>query len=508
MPAEIVVRLVNVTKYFRDTQKGLRNRILHSKEKRVEVNHVTLHLYKGEMVGVVGIQGSGKSIIGKLMAKVIEPSSGKVRNNKSTFLASHNHLFAAHHSVSQMIEMTLLTYNIPLAEFGEKKQQIIEFAELGDKDKSPFNDLNLAEKTQLLIALTYFLKPEVVIYDDLSRYLSSAFKEKLIMVIDLLLKEGKAIVMMEEQLDVIPKKANQIAWMSHGQLRKMGAKEEVLPLYNEYVKSYHRANGTKQAELFDLDYKMQRQVLTKDHSLKRVNKNVSAFFDEDFKRLIAPSVMLLLFSLLMAALIFNNVGLQPKTLTEDETNIVKSKKEQFEDKYAFAVVLSGQQALTNNGNTVVSVPDGTLLELTGHNQKDYRVAYQKKSLITTQKNLLYINPAALYDSYEFSDLEPYMYGNYVNFHDFFNGYLGKSHALINKELYPETKDRFKVKLTKNKIYLHFNDTNHLTGLSFPIVDKDKLIKKFKITDDQWIAKVGNGYAVADLSSNQWYYYQM
>lgn len=505
MPSDILVRLVNVTKYFGDTSRA---RILHSKEKQVEVNQVTIHLYRGEMLGIVGITGSGKSVIGKLIAKVIEPSSGKVRNNASTFLASHNHLFAAHHSVSQLIEMTLLTYNIPFSDFNEKKQQILEFAELTNQEKSPFNDLTIAEKTQLLIALTYFLKPEVVIYDDLSRYLSSAFKEKLAMVVDLLLKEGKAIVMMEEQPDLVSKKANYVTWMSHGQVRKSGEPKEVLPLYADYVKQYHRLNNTNQAELFDLDYKMKRQVLSKSQALKRVNKNATAFFDESFKRLLVPSIMLLLFGLLMAVLIFNNVGIQTKSLTEDETNIVKSKKEQFEDKYAFAVVLKGSQPLTHHQQTVVSVPDGTLLELTGHNNKDYRVAYQKQSLITTQKNLLYINPAALYDSYEFNDLAPYMYGNYVNYHEFFNGFIGKPHSTINKELYPETKDRFKVKLTKNKIYLHFNDANRLNGLSFPIVDREKLKKKFKITDDQWIVKIGNGYAVADLAANQWHYYKM
>ena len=107
-----------------------------------------------------------------------------------------------------------------------------------------------------------------------------------------------------------------------------------------------------------------------------------------------------------------------------------------------------------------------------------------------------------------SELEPYIYDNYINYRDFFNAYLGKSHATINKELYPETNDRYSVKLTKNNIYLHFDDYNELNAFSFPMKNEKKLIDKYKIKDDYWISKVGQGFIVADFKKNTWIYIQM
>lgn len=107
MTSEILVRLLNVTKYFRQVSGFQKFRDLmlpQSKNHVVEVKDVTIHLYRGEILALVGLPNSGKSIIGKLMAKVVEPNSGRVKNEYLTFLASHNHIFEGSTSVRQLIE--------------------------------------------------------------------------------------------------------------------------------------------------------------------------------------------------------------------------------------------------------------------------------------------------------------------------------------------------------------------------------------------------------------------
>ncbi|TDM05298.1 ATP-binding cassette domain-containing protein [Macrococcus lamae] len=510
MSGEILVRLVNVTKYFRDTtgSNRLSAELLRRKERRyVEVNRVTIHLYRGETLGITGLAGSGKSVIGKLMSKVIEPSSGKVRNNYPTFLASHNHHFTGQHSLNQIIETVLLSYNVPLQKFSEKKGKILAYAELMNKSKEPFDQLTIGEKSQLFIALTYFLKPEVVIYDELSKHLDEPFREKFKTVIELLMREEKAVVLIEEEPDIIKEKANYMTWMSHGKVRKSGTPREVIPLYTNYLTQYKQSLGTKNEELFDLDYKMQRQVIGNEEVMRRVSKQSKTRIDENIRKLLLLTVAVLIACLLISIPVWKQVSYIPKTEVKDETAIVK-KKEEFTDKYAFAVVLADGQQITNKDKPFVKVPAGTLIEITGNNNSHYRISYGNNDMTMNRQHLLYINPAALYDEYLFADLDKYMYGNYANFKDFFNGYLGKSHSTINDELYPESNNRYRIKLTKNDIYLHFNDENKMTGISFPIVKQDELKKKYNIKDKQWIVKIGEGYAVADFNRNQWLYFKM
>ncbi len=509
MAGEILVRLVNVTKYFFDAgDKTLTSRLLHKRENRhVELNQVTIHLYRGETLGITGLPGSGKSVVGKLISKVIEPSSGKVRNNYPTFLASHHHQFTGHHSLDQMIETVLLSYNVPLAQFAAKTKQILTYAELDERAKVPFDELTTGEKSQLFVALTYFLKPEVVIYDDLSRHLNPSFKEKFKTVIELLMRDGKAIVLIEEELDVIREKANYMTWLSHGQVRKSGTPDEVIPLYTNYVTRYEQSLGTKNESLFDLEYKMQRQAIGDEEAMRRVSKHSKKVVNQEMRRLLIMTVSLLAACLLFFVLIWKQVEYEPKSEVKDETAIVK-KKEEFTDKYAFAVVQNDDAPITYKNKLFAKVPAGTLIEITGYNNKDYRISYDDKDMTMKRSQLLYINPAALYDDHRFNELEKYMYGNYSNFKDFFNSYLGKSHAVINDELYPESNHRYRVKLTKNKIYLHFNDKNKMTGISFPIEKEDELRKAFNIKEQQWIVKIGDSYAVADFDRNQWLYFKM
>lgn len=510
MSNNILVRLVNVTKYFRHVSgfSKFRDIIMpESKNHHVEVKDVTIHLYQGEILGLIGLPHSGKSVIGKLISKVVEPNEGRVKNDHPTFLASHNHIFDGESSVKQLIESIFLSYNLPLDSFNEKRQNVIEFSELFDKEKVPTNSLSTAECSKLMIALAYFLKPDVIIFDDLYRHLDATFKEKFSMVIDLLVKENKSIVLIESDIDFIDDKANYITWMSHGQARHSGTPNEIIPLYKNYLKEYESCRTEEARELFDLNYKMARSLHHDEgDKLSRIKRYGGVIVDESLQKLLTTSMLLLFGIALMFILLINNIGVPSKVTANEESSIVKKPKKEYIDKYALGV--TNKATTLSSKDKKVTVPKNTVLTISGLNEKVYRFDFAGKSIDGNKKDVTYINPAALYDEQTYSELEDYMYGNYVNFREFFNGFMGKKHNTINKELYPETKDRFKVKLTKNKIYLHFDDTDTLNGISFPIENAKGLKKKFGIQTDQWIVKIGEGYGIADFTKNEWLYIQM
>ncbi|WP_414048661.1 ATP-binding cassette domain-containing protein [Macrococcus animalis] len=510
MSNNILVRLVNVTKYFRHVSGFSKFRdiiIPESKNHHVEVKDVTIHLYKGEILGLVGLPNSGKSVIGKLISKVVEPNEGRVKNDHPTFLASHNHIFDGESSVKQLIESIFLSYNLPLNSFNEKRYNVLEFSDLKDKEKIATNSLSTFERSKLMISLAYFLKPDVIIFDDLFRHLDKVFKEKFAMILDLLVKEEKSIVLIETDIDFIQKKANYITWMSHGQVRKSGIPNEIIPSYKNYLKDYESCRNDNERELFDLNYKMARSLSHDEgDKLSRIKRYGGVIVDENLQKLLTTSALVLFGIALMFVLLLNNIGVPSKATANEETSIVEKPKKEYVDKYALGVT-NKETIITSNAKDI-KLPANTVLTISGLNDKVYRVDFAGSALDANKKDMTYINPAALYDEHTYSELEDYMYSNYVNFREFFNGYLGKKHSTINQELYPETNDRYKVKLTKNKINLHFDDINRLNGISFPIENAAGLKKKFGIQTDQWIVKIGEGYGIADFTKNEWLYIQM
>ncbi|GGB10272.1 ABC transporter ATP-binding protein [Macrococcus hajekii] len=504
MSGDILVRLVEVTKYFRQDKAGqsvYERFIQNDKNRHTSINKVTIHLYKGETLGIVGVAGSGKTVLGQLIAKVIEPNSGRVRNHFSTFLATHS---STTHSVNQFIETVLLSYNVPLIEYAELKHDILIFAELTDKDKMKVNELTLAERAQMLIALTRFLMPEVVIYNDLTKHLSESFKKKFAQVIDHLIAHDKSVVLMEENPDLVLYKAEYVNWLSHGQLRKSGEPGEVLPLYLEYYKRCEQVKGSQKEDLFDLDYKVRRETEEK-HELKRVNRHVRTYLDSELKKWIPISLGIILLGLLFFTLILRDIKYEP-AVVEQQTAAINKQAETYTDKYALAVTKENTKLMHRN-KAALQLPAGSLIEVTGIGNEDYRIAFNNKEMSVDRENVVYINPAALYDERSFEDLKPYMYSNYVNFNEFFNGFLGASRTKVEAELFPETRAPYVIKLTKNDIYLHFNDQNKVNGIGFPMTQAEQMKKKFNLKEKDWIVKVDDGYAVADLEANMWLYFR-
>ncbi|MCU7557768.1 ATP-binding cassette domain-containing protein [Macrococcus capreoli] len=510
MSNNILVRLVNVTKYFRHVSgfSKIRDFIIpESKNHNVEVKDVTIHLYKGEILGLIGLPNSGKSVVGKLISKVVAPNEGRVKNDYPTFLASHNHIFDGESSVKQLIESIFLSYNLPLNSFNEKRKNVLEFSGLSQKEMESTNKLSTFERSKLMITLAYFLKPDVIIFDDLYHHLDDEFKKKFGMIIDLLVKESKSIVLIETDIDFIEKTANYITWMSHGQVRKSGVPSVIMPLYRNYIKDYESCRNDDERALFDLNYKMGRSLHHDEgDKLSRIKRYGSVVFDEHLQKLLTMSALILFGIALMFVLLLNNIGVPAKVAANEETSIVEKPKKAYVDKYAFGVT-NKETKLTSENNSV-TLPANSTLTISGINDQVYRVNFAKSAMDVNKKDIIYINPAALYDEHTFGELEKYMYSNYVNFREFFNGYLGKTHHTINKELYPESNHRYKVKLTKNKIYLHFNDANILNGISYPIENEAELKKKFGIEGDQWIVKIGEGYGIADFTEHEWLYIQM
>lgn len=59
-----------------------------------------------------------------------------------------------------------------------------------------------------------------------------------------------------------------------------------------------------------------------------------------------------------------------------------------------------------------------------------------------------------------------------------------------------------------KVHMVFDSDNQLTGFTFDMKNKAKLVKKYNISSDTWVVKSRDGFMIADLAENKWIFIQL
>ena len=82
MGSSIVLKLLNVTQYYRNQKNRKWYLPFGYGAEDIELNKITLHIYQGEALALIGEPGSSKTLIGRIMAQDIAPIEGKLYNQQ------------------------------------------------------------------------------------------------------------------------------------------------------------------------------------------------------------------------------------------------------------------------------------------------------------------------------------------------------------------------------------------------------------------------------------------
>jgi lipopolysaccharide transport system ATP-binding protein len=197
---------------------------------------VSFTVEPGETVGLIGPNGSGKSTALKLMARILEPTSGsiKARGKVSTLLE----LGAGFHpdlTGEENIYLNGSILGLGRKEIERKFDQIVAFAGLGDFIDTPVKHFSAGMYVRLGFAIAVHIEPEILLIDEVLAVGDMAFQIKCWDKITELQKEGITIVLVSHDLDAVQKLCSQVVWLDHGQVRAKGAAEEIAAQYGNAV---------------------------------------------------------------------------------------------------------------------------------------------------------------------------------------------------------------------------------------------------------------------------------
>lgn len=209
------------------------------------INDVNLTIEKGELVGVIGHTGSGKSTLISHFNGLLKPDAGKVLVDGTDIWKDKETLRNTRFKVGlcfqypeyQLFEETVFKdiafgpKNMKLSE-AEVKERVLRAAEfVGVKtehlDKSPF-DLSGGEKRRVAIAGVMSMEPEVLIFDEPAAGLDPRGRRELIKLIkDYREQTGSAVVVVSHSMEDIASLADKVIVMNNSRIEMRGTVDEV-----------------------------------------------------------------------------------------------------------------------------------------------------------------------------------------------------------------------------------------------------------------------------------------
>jgi len=239
--AQPIIQLENVSVSYRlpseriGTFKEYAIRKLQRKikiEKFWALNDISLQVNQGDVFGLIGNNGAGKSTMLKVISKVLKPTKGRVVvYGKIAPLLELGAGFHPELSGRENVFLNGALLGYSREEMEAVFDEIVDFAELKQFINSPVRTYSSGMYARLGFAVATAHMPEILILDEILSVGDEAFQKKSRDRLQKFQKHGATVLMVSHALDSMIGMCNRVAWIDHGNLRQIGAPQEVIDAY-------------------------------------------------------------------------------------------------------------------------------------------------------------------------------------------------------------------------------------------------------------------------------------
>lgn len=178
---------------------------LRSKEKKSDVKFYALkdlnfEIKKGQVVGILGTNGSGKSTMSIILAGICDPDEGEIIVNGTQALIAINTGLNAQLTGLENIELKGALLGLSKKRIEEIKEGVINFAEIGDFLYQPVKKYSSGMKSRLGFSINLCLDPDIMIVDEALSVGDKGFAEKCLNKMIELKEQGKTIIFISHNL--------------------------------------------------------------------------------------------------------------------------------------------------------------------------------------------------------------------------------------------------------------------------------------------------------------------
>jgi len=245
---DIAVDVKSVTKKYRihhEKIPSLKQTILKFKrtayEEFLALDDVSISVKHGETCGLIGPNGSGKSTLLKLMAKIIQPTSGKIAVNGS--LSALLELGAGFHpdlTGRENIYINAAILGMKKRNIDSKLDNIIAFSELERFIDMPVKNYSSGMYMRLGFSVAINVNPDILLIDEVLAVGDQAFQAKCYKVIYDFMKSGKTIIIVSHDLETISDLCSKVVFLKDGKIIDMGKPLGIVSKYRSYIEELEK----------------------------------------------------------------------------------------------------------------------------------------------------------------------------------------------------------------------------------------------------------------------------
>jgi ABC-2 type transport system ATP-binding protein len=229
MAQDVVVETRSLTKVYRD---------FWGRKKKTALNALDLQIYKGEIFGLLGPNGSGKTTTIKLLLGLLFPTSGDAfvfgepaakveKNERIGYLPEESYLYRFLNA-EETLDFYGRLFNIPAEVRRQRAADLIELVGLGPDKKRILREYSKGMRQRIGLAQALINDPELIILDEPTSGLDplgTAWMKKLIKDLK---SRGKTVLMCSHRLDDVQDVCDRIAILYGGDLQELGAVEKLV----------------------------------------------------------------------------------------------------------------------------------------------------------------------------------------------------------------------------------------------------------------------------------------
>lgn len=235
MDNNVAIEFKHVSKIYtlKTKKKGQKSKMFYA------LKDINFKIPKGEVVGILGTNGSGKSTMSVILAGISEVDEGEMIVNGEQALIAIQTGLNNQLTGEENIELKGALLGLSKKKIQDIKQTVIDFAEIGDFLYQPVKKYSSGMKSRLGFSINLALDPDILIVDEALSVGDKGFAQKCINKMMELKNQGKTIIFISHSLPQVRSFCNTALWIEAGMMKEYGPVNEVCDHYAAYVDYYN-----------------------------------------------------------------------------------------------------------------------------------------------------------------------------------------------------------------------------------------------------------------------------
>ncbi|GAB4541958.1 MAG: ABC transporter ATP-binding protein [Thermodesulfovibrionia bacterium] len=202
---------------------------------------VDFYVQKGEALGIVGDNGTGKSTLLKMVAGVIKPSAGRLSiDGKVSSILELGTGFHPEFTGRENVILNASLHGLSAREIHERMDDIVSFTDIGEFFDMPVKYYSSGMYMRLAFSLAVHVDADILVIDEALAVGDGAYMKKCIDKIWEIKRHGTAILFCSHSLYTVANLCERTMWLHNGVIEAIGNTKDVISRYEEHIREKER----------------------------------------------------------------------------------------------------------------------------------------------------------------------------------------------------------------------------------------------------------------------------